>query len=195
LRDYLDDEISDIYFDKAAGEFMDVNTGYYINNNSNKLYTILHIPFFIRWVNMEMKLNKNRFQNVEESVKQNYLRKIKQQYLNVIERVFGAVLFNKMTDYATAMIEKDIGLITDETLKQKRNSVIEEYKKFKKHFDNKFWKDRRESKKNDGYGAGDLFDDLRDRVFGTNQVVVPLNNDLEIVLNLKIQKKIQKKIE
>lgn len=179
-RKYLDDEISDIYFDK--GEFMDLNTGYYIGNNSNKLYTILHIPFFIRWVNMEMKLNKNRFQNVEESAKQNHLRQIKQQYLNVIEIVFGAVLFNKMTDYATAMIEKDIGLITDETLKQKRNSVIEEYKKFKKQ-------GKIVPKKNND-GGGVSTDDIRD-YYGTNQVVVPLNNDLEIVLNLKIQKKIE----
>jgi hypothetical protein len=190
LRDYLEDKISS---DNMG--IIDVNSAFYINNNSTKLYTILHIPFFITWVNMELKLNKNFMENVEESIKQDYLRRIKQRYLKIIEDVFGADLFNKITDYTTAMIEKDIGLITDQTLKQKRNSVIEEYKKFKKHFDNKFWKDRRESKKNDGYGAGDLFDDLRDRVFGTNQVVVPLNNDLEIVLNLKIQKKIQKKIE
>lgn len=186
LTDYLDDKLSSL----EKMDSIDVNSIYYISKNSNKLYTILHIPFFIRWVNMELKLNK-RFQNLEESDKQDRLRTIKQGYLKIIEDVFGAVLFNKMTDYATAMIEKDIGLITDETLKQKRNSVIEEYKEFKKHFDNKFWKDRRESKKNDGDGAGDLVDDLLDRGFGTNQVVVPLNNDLEIVLNLKIQKKIE----
>ena len=177
-RTYLDHKISSDHMGT-----IDVNSVYYISNNSNKLYTILHIPFFIRWVNMELKLNKNKYQNVEESVKQDYLRSIKQHYLKILENVFGAVLFNKMTDYATAMIEKDIGLITDETLKQKRNSVIEEYKEFKKQ-------DKIVPKKNDD-------DDIADTIldyYGTNQVVVPLNNDLEIVLNLKIQK-IQKKIE
>jgi hypothetical protein len=125
----------------------------YLLDIASNLHTILHVPFLISFINIEMKLN-----NI-----------LKKTLLNGIKDIFGENLYNKIVDYATAKIEKELDLITRATLHEKKEIMAQQYDYYKTE---------------NNRGLNNYYYNML-----PNKVVVPLNDDIELVLNLKIQKK------